>query len=274
MKQHAVVTTSGGARAMLDCASGEVMHPVVGPLVESDRLYISPSRLAERLATASSAPLVVLDAGLGAGSNAIAAWRASQGLLAHARVLEIVSLDRTLSALELALQPEHAGDFGLDGAAGVAARSLLTEHRHDDERCSWRLRLGELLTELACEPAESVDIVFWDPFSPRTDAALWSVRAFSELRRVCRAGATVHTYSGATATRTALLLAGFAVGYGVAGSAKQKHTTVAAVGGQAIAAPLDRRWLERLQRSSAGWPADAPPDAFERIMAAEQFRIG
>jgi queuine tRNA-ribosyltransferase len=270
---HEVVLTRGGAHAMRDRATGEVMHPVVGPLVEAERLYVAASRLSERLRTPDAGPLVLLDAGLGAGSNAIAAWRVAQQQPSAARRLEIVSIDRTLAALELALQPEHAAHFGLIDEAADAARALLREHRTTNARSGWRLRLGELLCELAREPAESLDLVYWDPFSPRADAALWSVQAFSALRRLCRAGATVHTYSGATATRSALLLAGFAVGYGPAAGDKQKQTTIAAVRCEDLAQPLDRRWLERLSRSSAAWPADAPADAFSKVERAPQFQL-
>jgi queuine tRNA-ribosyltransferase len=276
---HEVVTTRGGARAMLDHETGEVMHPVVGPLVEASRLYVVPARVRERLRKvveqgSAPGPLVLLDAGLGAGSNAIAAWHVAQELVAPARRLEIVSVDRTLSALELALQPEHAAAFGFEGEAAVAARALLAGHRHEDARSCWRLRLGDLVEQLAQEPAESVDVVLWDPFSPRADPTLWNVRAFTALRRVCRPGATVHTYSGATATRSALLLAGFAVGYGAAAGDKQKQTTIAAVSVNDLQRPLDQRWLERLSRSSSAWPADAPGDAFARVSGAEQFRNG
>ena len=38
-KDFEVVTTRSGARAMRDCATGELMHPVVGPLVEAETLY-------------------------------------------------------------------------------------------------------------------------------------------------------------------------------------------------------------------------------------------
>ncbi|HTU62594.1 MAG TPA: MnmC family methyltransferase, partial [Polyangiales bacterium] len=200
--------TRGGVPVMFDRATGEIMHPEVGPLIEVERLYISPSRLAERLSGAEQKPLVVLDAGLGAGSNAIAAWRTARDMTARTRQLELISIDRTVEALEVALEPDHAAAFGFDAAAASAARALLTEHHHESAHTHWRLQLGELEAELARVSAESVDVVFWDPFSPRADPALWSVRAFQALRRICRAGATVHTYSGATATRTALLLAG------------------------------------------------------------------
>ena len=255
---------------MLDRATGEVMHPVVGPAVESVRLYIEPARLAARLSQPGDDPLVLLDVGLGAGSNASAAWRLAQALPEHARRLEIVSFDRELAAFSLATQPEHAADFGLDGEVGLAARALLTTGRHQSARVGWRLVHAELPGALAHEPAVAADIVFWDPFSPRANPDLWTLAAFTALRRCCRAGATVHTYSGATAVRSALLLAGFAVGVGVA-TGEHKAATCAATSLADLERPLDRRWLERLARSSAGFPRDAPSDALARITALPQF---
>ncbi|MGB8930823.1 MAG: tRNA guanosine(34) transglycosylase Tgt, partial [Anaeromyxobacteraceae bacterium] len=70
------VVTRDGAPAVVDRAAGEVMHPVIGPAVESELLYVTQSRLRDRLAEGGG-PLVLFDVGLGAGSNALAAWRAS-----------------------------------------------------------------------------------------------------------------------------------------------------------------------------------------------------
>lgn len=263
-----VVTTRGGARAVLDRETGEVMHPVVGPLVESLRLYVVPSRLAERLAEDASEPLVLFDVGLGAGSNALAAWRLSEARSTDTRRLTIVSFDRSLDALALAL--EHAADFALDGAAGEAARALLAHGAHETAHTSWRFHAGELPGALSAEPDESVDIVYWDPFSPRANPELWTLGAFRALRRVCRAGCTVHTYGGATATRSALLLAGFAVGLGEA-IGDEKRGTCAAVSAANLTTPLDQRWLERVRRSTAPLPTDAPLDALARLASCAQF---
>jgi queuine tRNA-ribosyltransferase len=265
-----VVITRSGARAMRDRATGELMHPVIGPLVEAERLYVAPSRLAARLRVSNGGPLVLLDVGLGAGSNAIAAWRVSEAMPEAARRLELQSFDRDLSALELALHPEHASAFGLEGSAGAAARTLLAEHRHQSSRTRWRLLLGELPAMLHQIATDSVDIVFWDPFSPRANPALWTLSAFAALRPLCREGATVHTYSAATATRSALLLAGFAVGIGES-TGEEKQTTLAAVSVNDLARPLDRSFLDRLARSSAPFPPDAPKDALQRIAALAQF---
>jgi queuine tRNA-ribosyltransferase len=54
--------------------------------------------------------------------------------------------------------------------------------------------------------------------------------------------------------RSALLLAGFHVGVGAV--VRTKETTAAALAPARPAQPLDRRWLARLQRSSAALPSD------------------
>jgi queuine tRNA-ribosyltransferase len=269
--RYEVVRTRAGARALLDHVTGEVMHPVVGPLIEAEQLYIRPSRLEHRLASAQQPPLVVLDIGLGAGSNAAAAFRVSAALPQACRRLQLVSFDCTLEPLASALSTEHAADFGFDAMTAKAGRALLEQGRYDSARTLWRMSLGDLLVQLACEPEGSADIVFWDPFSPRQNPALWSLAAFRALRRLCREGATVHTYSAATATRSALLLAGFAVGLGGAAAGKQPQTTVAALHPAQLEQPLDRRFLARLTRSSAPFPADAPKDALRQIEQLPQF---
>lgn len=265
-----VVLTRSGAPAMRDRRSGEVMHPLVGPLVEAERLYLTPSRLAARLQQPAERPLVLLDVGLGAGSNAVAAWRLAATLPGRRRTLHVVSFDRSGAAMELALSPVHAAAFGLDGEVGEAARVLLADGRAARVHATWELRLGELPETLAAEPAACADVVFWDPFSPAANPELWRVQSFTALCRLCAEGATVHTYSGATATRSALLLAGFAVGAGEPIGPGRVATT-ASTRVADLLRPLDRRWLQRLARSSAAFPPDAPADALERIRALPQF---
>lgn len=100
---------------------------------------------------------------------------------------------------------------------------------------------------------------------------MWTVRAFSALRARCAPRATLFTYSTATAVRSALLLAGFHVGVGDP-SGPKSGTTAAAVVRADLARPLGSRWLERLARSSAPFPADAGADALERVRVHPQFQ--
>lgn len=264
-----IVTLKNGAQAIRDCRSGQVMHCGTGPAVEPRAIYVEPSRLAARLAAGGPDPLVVFDVGLGAASNALAAWHVSEA--ATARRLEIVSFDHDLSPLRLALQPENVASFGLTGAALAAATALLANGRSETPRTTWRLALGDLSTTLVNATEASADVVFWDMYSRAVSPELWTVSTFRSLRRACRAGATLHTYSAATSTRSGLLLAGFAVGLGDPTGDKEQ-TTIAATDPRDLTRPLDARWLTRLERSSAAFPSDVGPDAAARAEAFATIR--
>ena len=269
--RHEIVQTRGGALAIRSLADGEVMHPGVGPLVEAEQLYVRQSRLCERLMAGEGGEvgrLVLFDVGLGAGSNALAAWSASEGLPESAARLELVSFERDLGALALALTA--GAPFGWSGEPADAARALLAHDAHETARTHWRLVRGDVLETLARQPLRA-DIIYWDPFSPRANPALWTVAAFSDARRVAGPRCALYTYSASTATRLALLLAGWAVGVGDAIGDKAQ-TTAAAVAASDLARPLDSRWLARLSRPDVPLPSDAPTDAVARARLAPQFR--
>ena len=263
---HELVRTRGGTLAVRCQQAGEIMHPGVGAREEAARLYVEQSRLAARL-VGSGAPLVLFDVGLGAGSNAAAAWMASEVAGPGAAPLEIVSFERDLGALELALtQP---AEFGLEGEVGRAAHQLLAHGQHSTARTSWRLERGDLRQHLPRQPRPA-DVVFWDPFSPRANPELWTVAVFRSLRAVAGDRCTLFTYSASTAVRVALLLAGWAVGAGAA-TGDKRETTAAAVRPDCLQRPLDRRWLARVERPDAPLPPDAPAGAAALVARAPQF---
>jgi queuine tRNA-ribosyltransferase len=255
-----VVRTDRGALAMRDCVTGEVMHPVVGPLTEARDLYVEPSRLADKLGRREEAPLVLFDVGLGAGSNAICAWQTAARV--NGRRLDMVSFDRTRDALALALQSEFAESFGFHGSLREMAEAFLEDGFVETEYGSWQFVLGDLPATLCGHgPAE---IVYWDPFSPRANPELWTLSAFRELYESTSETAQVFTYSSATAVRSAMLLAGFAVGEGRA-IGPGRTATIAARNVAALEKPLDQRFVDTLTRSSAPFPKDAPADAIGQV---------
>jgi len=267
-----VVVTRAGEHSILDHLTGEVMHPV--GRVESDTLYVAPSRLAARLLEPTGTPLVLLDVGLGMASNALAAFRAAHQLPPAARPLEIVSVDHSLLPLALALSDEHAAAFGLTGPAGEAARQVLAspESPYRDARVTWHLCLSDLATALEQQPSAAFDVVFWDIYSPRSLPQFWTEHSFRALRRVCRSGATVHTYSGALGVRAAMLLGGFAVGLGPSSGGKQRHTTIAAADLRDLERPLGKEWLARLQSARARGEVTVSDSDYARIAGLPQFQ--
>jgi queuine tRNA-ribosyltransferase len=258
---HEVVRTRAGALAIRSVDAGEVMHPGVGPLAEAEALYVRQSRLAERL---RSGPVVVFDVGLGAGSNALAARAEAERSPGH---LELVSFERDLGALALAL--EHGAAFGLEGESAQAARALVEHGRHETAHTTWRLERGDALEALAAQ-AVPADIVFWDPFSPRANAELWTAAAFALARARAAERATLFTYSASTAVRVALLLGGWAVGTGDPIGDK-RQTTAAAVQVTDLVRPLPPAWCKRLSQPGVPLPPDAPPDVRERVARLPQF---
>jgi len=267
---HEIVRTRGGALAMRSLADGEVMHPGVGPLVEAEHLYVRQSHLRERLVArecAEDGRLVLFDVGLGAGSNALAARSASEVLSQGAARLELVSFERDLGALELGL--DHAEELGLGDGAAAAARVLLAEGCVVTSRSTWRLERGDVLGALEREPARA-DIVFWDPFSPRANPALWTVAAFAAVRARAGGRCVLVTYSASTAVRIAMLLGGWVVGIGDPIGDKAA-TTMAATGPELLSRPLERSWLSRLALPDVPLPLDSPPDPATRIARLPQF---
>ena len=221
-RQFEVVDTREGARAILDKGTGEVMHPVIGPLREAEELYLELSGIKEMLETSDERPLVLYDVGLGAGSNALAAWKLSEARI-QGRPLQIISFDRTVDAMRLALEPENVADFGFESSTAHVGRQLLRDGSYTTTRTSWRLVLGELPSTLRDELPRA-DAVFYDPFSPNANPELWSVGAFRRLYAACNDRAVVLTYSAATAVRSSMLLAGFHVGRGHASGARSETT--------------------------------------------------
>ncbi|MSU66190.1 MAG: tRNA guanosine(34) transglycosylase Tgt [Opitutus sp.] len=274
-----------GFSSIRQISSGEVMHSISAPADEANRLYIEQSRLADRLRRCDAhdeSPLVIWDVGLGAASNAMAAIHCAEGELAAGdpatlRPLQLVSFERDLDPLTLAAR--NAARF--HHLRHGAPESLLRDGqwRHASGLIDWRLRHGDFLDLLESAPAP--DLIFYDPFSAKTDTALWQAEVFARIHRHCQTRpAELYTYSAATAVRVALLVAGFIVAEGV-GTGPKATTTVAFTrldghrDGPEAPRLLGAEWLARWRRSGSKYPADlaeADRPAFaQRIDGHPQF---
>ena len=136
-----LVTLRNGSRAVRHLGHGEVMHPSVGPWQEALRLYVEQPRLAERLRQPGP-PLVILDVGLGAATNAVAALTCARELgPERRRALELVSLEVDLAPLRLALA--DAAGFPFLQPFREPAEALMREGLWEGEGLRWRLLPGQ-----------------------------------------------------------------------------------------------------------------------------------
>jgi len=246
-----LVTTRGGFRAVRHTGHGEIMHPV-GPWDEANRLYVDQLEVERRLQRAVDEPLRILDVGLGAGTNAVAALTRAQQLGSkRMRPIEIVSMEHDLTPLKLALADPDGFPFLAQWKH--AAQELLEHGRWEAPDFTWRLLEGDAV-KLVEELDGAFEVIFFDPFSPEANPTMWTVDFLRAIyARTPREGGVLATYSAATPTRVSLLLAGFHVGHGLSTGTKGE-TTIAASAKGILQTPLGGRWLERWQRSSARGP--------------------
>jgi queuine tRNA-ribosyltransferase len=259
------VVARGGVGHIRDTQSGETMHPVDDPQEEARSLYVEPARVVARLRAAEPAPLVIWDVGLGAAANAMATIAAAESLApeqstAIVRPLSLVSFENDLDSLRLALGHVHLFPY----LRHAAPHRLVTEHRWRSRSgaIEWRLLAGDFASLKFSAPPP--DIIYFDPFSFKTDSGLWSLAAFRELAAICAASATeLFTYTYSTSVRAAMLAAGFHVAKGAATGPKAE-TTIALSPRAAAAAHghelLGEEWLVKWRRSDARVPFGADPD--------------
>ncbi len=244
-----IVTTSLGATSIRNKALNETMHNPVGPWAEANSLYIEQSRLGERLREANTEELVVFDVGLGAAANALAALHCARGVGDGARPMRLISFERELELLRYALKHGEKFDHFRDYMATV--ERLLAHGSVMDGKVAWELRHGDFV-ELIAEEKFKPHIIFYDPYSSKVNADMWSVECFKMLRSRAReqkeGGTSWYNYSQATPVRVTLLKAGFFVGVGRASGPKEE-TTIASTVLESLESPLGKSWFERWSRS-------------------------
>jgi len=244
-------------------SSGEVMHSVNAPSDEANKLYVEqsclPARLLEQKTLADE--LVIWDVGLGAASNAMAAIYCFEKCCVEEgentlRPLRLVSFEWDLDPLALAAK--HASRF--PHLRHRAPFKILQDGRwqHESSLLQWELLQGDFRGLIDSAPVP--DLIFYDPFSAKTNDALWTGEIFARLFERCRTkSAELYTYSASTAVRVALLSAGFFVAAGV-GTGPKSDTTIAFTRANgAKDHPLSPRllgqeWLMRWRRSDAKFP--------------------
>ena len=140
-----------------------------------------------------------------------------------------------------------ASAFGCDGEPADAARALLADGAHETRAHALAARPRRSPRGARARDGARRHRLLGSVLAARQPGAVDGGRVRG-ARRVAGPRCALYTYSASTATRLALLLAGWAVGVGDAIGDKAQ-TTAAAVGGQRSGAPARPRWLARLSRA-------------------------
>jgi queuine tRNA-ribosyltransferase len=264
-----------GFYSIRQISSGEIMHSVSPPSEEANKLYVAQSALATRLSETdnNAGELVIWDVGLGAAANAMAAVYCFERCHAEnngtkLRPVRLISFEQTLDPLNLATKNSNRFPH-----LHHSAPSKILSHgswQHASALLRWKLLKGDFPDLI--ETAPLPDLIFYDPFSYKSDTALWTREIFTKIFSHCLARPTeLYTYSASTAVRAALLSAGFFVAQGI-GTGPKSETTIAFNRAEAAAQHpltpplLDQKWLSRWRRSAAKYPAGVPTEEQSRFV--------
>lgn len=248
-----IVTVQSGAKSLRSREFAQTFHPVVGPMAEARALHVEQQRLVARAAVVRDG-FTIWDVGLGAAANALAAIEAFRDFRGAARI-ELHSFEETLAPLRFAL--EHAEELSYLVPHRPALRAWMSssEMRTMWGAVNWQLHLGDFQGFLREKSTPAPHAILYDPYSPRSNPALWTLEHFTRLRARLSPDTPclLTNYTRSTAVRVTLLLAGFFVGRGCE-TGEKTETTTAANARELLEAPLDSAWLERVRRSTASAP--------------------
>jgi tRNA U34 5-methylaminomethyl-2-thiouridine-forming methyltransferase MnmC len=264
-QNYKIVRLKNGVCSLHSMTHAETCHPVVGPVIEAENLYIRQLRLHQRL-RAQAGQFEIWDVGLGGAANILTLLRATRDVPCSIR---IVSFDQTIELLEFGL--EHAGELeyfaGYEDQVREVLQKRSAKFSNGAQQVSWNLLLDDFPSWLAqfvsasatAEPLSSPDLILFDPYSPAKNPAMWTQSLFENLRRAIDSprSCLMPTYSRSTMFRVTLLLAGFFVGVGGA-TGEKEETTIAATDLSMLERPLDERWLERVKKSDSAEPLLEP----------------
>ena len=278
---YRLVQLASGAHSIHSVAHRETFHPVIGPVLEAEALYVNQLRLRERLA-GHVGEFVIWDVGLGAAANALTVLRATAEIPAAVRM---VSFDCTPEPLEFSLQ--NAAALGYFGGFEDHLQTLLQKHQvcfaNGQQTVDWELHLADfptLLNQSAAEQLPKPHAILFDAFSPAKNPHMWTPQLFTRLFQLLDPArpCALPTYSRATMLRVTLLLAGFYVGVGHA-TGEKEETTLAANTLALLDEPLPRKWLDRAHVSYSAEPmwdaiyrqAPLTPESWAKLQAHPQF---
>lgn len=213
-----ILGTDGHYR-IASSVTGEVMHPLQEPLAESYALYIKPTLLDQKVVlwlteNFTKKVITIWDIGLGAATNLAATLKAIQEEVSLKDFhFVIISFEKDLEGLKITFK--HRTKF--------THLSYLKVRK--DPRVKWRLAFGDF-TKLPLENVPSPNVIFFDPFSLKTDPAMWEKVTLRRLHvEAKKTRSILVTYGAREAFRESLQLVGFTLSEGpVIG---KKHTTIA-----------------------------------------------
>ena len=194
-------------------AYGDVYHSAESGPGQARHVFVGGNDLPRNWA--GERIFTILETGFGLGLNFLATWREWRADSARCERLHYVSIEKhPFDRGALRTLHRRYGEFAplaeqLHAAWPHAVAGLHRLHL-EDGRLTLTLAFGDAL-ELMPQLRLSADAIYLDGFAPRCNPEMWSAPLMQNLARLARPGATIATYTSASAVRQRLEAAGFAL---------------------------------------------------------------
>lgn len=200
--------TRDGSFTFFSTAFGESFHSGQGAKSEAFAKFAGVTDLVGR----SQQPTIrLLDVCYGLGYNSAAAietiWKSNP----HCNIeLYALELDNTVAIG--ATTPVLLESWTLE--VQEILKELATTHVVQRDSLTAHLLIGDARSTIQALNLQGfkADAIFFDPFSPRKCAELWTVEFFKAVKLCLAPEGILATYSRSASVRSAMLLAGFAIG--------------------------------------------------------------
>jgi len=193
------VITADQSETFLNEEYNESYHSYTGAVEEAMKKYAEPTKIRE---LAKSGQIKILDAFFGMGYNS--AMAVSVALEENPScVIEVVGLELD-PAIVLKIQEVNPEIPFFKYYKKLNSHNL----SFTEGNVSVKILLGDVKETTKELENEHFDVVFWDPFSPKTMPDMWSEDLFKEMFRVMKNSGILATYSCARVVRENMSKAG------------------------------------------------------------------
>ena len=237
--------TADGSFTFFSSEFGEFFHSTQGAKEEALVKFVEPCQIVQK----AQQPVVrLLDVCYGLGYNSAAALEVIWATNPNCHVeLVALELDATVPKSAIAHNLLNVWSHPIPEVLEVLATSLKVQ----TNQLHAQLLLGDARVTLGQlrQSNFQADAIFLDPFSSRRCPQLWTVEFCQELAHCCAPTGRLATYSCAASVRSALLVAGFKIGFTPPLRGRQPGTIASL--SDAELPPLPLRSQEHLQTRAA-----------------------
>lgn len=211
------VMTDDGSITFYNSKVDETYHTKSGALDEALRKHVIPTGVVKL--SDKQSEIVIGDVCFGLGYNSLVAITEirKNNPDCHIQIFAFENDYEILNEItNLKLDDLHSYALGAISQL-VSKESLIEEssdyniHVFSDEGLTITLYVGDVLTCLPKLTNNVLDVVFFDPFSPKKHPELWSEEIFASVHRTMKSGSLLSTYSCARVVRDNLRSVGFIV---------------------------------------------------------------